>query len=128
VPYPFGSIDTDARPSGCRLARTAARQPVAGYQVVHVPGRGCHLAREATLEVRHTRVVLKPPKDNDYLSVEVWMVYAREVGYPQAVKSPLAWMFLTTVGVGSLEQACERLAWYAKRRGIEVFHRTIKSG
>ena len=56
------------------------------------------------------------------------MVYAREVDYSRAVKSPLEWMILTTVEVGSLEEACERLAWYAKRWGIEVFHRTLKSG
>lgn len=37
-------------------------------------------------------------------------------------------MLLTTVEVSSLEQACERLAWYAKRWGIEVYHRTLKSG
>ena len=105
-----------------------ARQPVAGYQVVRVPRRGCQLAREATLEVRHTRVVLKPPQNKDYPAVPVWMVYAREVDYSRAVKSPLEWMILTTVEVGSLEEACERLAWYAKRWGIEVFHRTLKSG
>jgi hypothetical protein len=105
-----------------------AGQPVAGYQVVHVPRRGCQLAREATLEVRHTTVVLKPPKGKGYPPVAVWMVYAREVGYSKAVKSPLEWMLLTTVEVSSLEQACERLMWYARRWGIEVFHRTIKSG
>ena len=105
-----------------------AAQPVAGYQEVHIPRRGCQLAREATLEVRHTRVTLKPPKDKGYPPVQVWMVYAREVNYPQAVVSPLEWMLLTTVEVGSLEQACERLGWYAMRWGIEVFHRTIKSG
>ena len=105
-----------------------ARQPVAGYQIVYVPRRGCQLAREAKLEVRHTQVKLEPPQGKGYPSVEVWMVYAREIDYPQAVTSPLEWMLLTTVEVVNFEQACERLAWYTKRWGIEVFHRTIKSG
>jgi hypothetical protein len=105
-----------------------ARQPVAGYHGVLIPRRGCQLAREARLEVRHARVVLKPPKHKEYPPVEVWMVYAREIDYPQAVKSPLEWMLLTTVEVNSIEDACERLAWYARRWGIEVFHRTLKSG
>jgi hypothetical protein len=103
-------------------------QPIAGYQVVHVPRRGCQLARDATLEVRHKQVVLKPPRRTNYPEITVWMVYAREVDYPSSVKSPLEWMLLTTVSVDSFEQACQRLRWYTRRWGIEVFHRTVKSG
>jgi hypothetical protein len=105
-----------------------ADQPVCGIQGVHIPRRGCQLAREARLEVRHAQVELKPPSGKDYPPVTVWMVYAREVDYPQAVASPLEWMLLTTVEVSTLEQACERLSWYARRWGIEVYHRTLKSG
>jgi len=103
-------------------------EPVAGYQVVCIPRRGCQVAREAKLEVRHAQVTLKPPKDKGHPPITVWMVYAREVDWPPSVSSPLEWMLLTTVEVSSLEQACERLAWYAKRWGIEVYHRTLKSG
>ena len=56
------------------------------------------------------------------------MVYAQEIDNPKSVTSPLEWMLLTTAQVHSLEDACERLAWYAKRWGIEVYHRTLKSG
>jgi hypothetical protein len=105
-----------------------ANQPVSGIQVVHVPRRGCQLARDARLEVRHAEVKLKPPSGKGYPPITVWMVYAREVDYPLAVASPLEWMLLTTVEVSSLAQACERLSWYARRWGIEVYHRTLKSG
>jgi hypothetical protein len=37
-------------------------------------------------------------------------------------------MLLTTVKVSNFEEARERLRWYALRWGIEVYHRTIKSG
>jgi hypothetical protein len=37
-------------------------------------------------------------------------------------------MLLTSLPVESLEQACEKLEWYTRRWGIEVFHRTVKSG
>ena len=37
-------------------------------------------------------------------------------------------MLLTTVAVNSFEQASEKLMWYARRWGIEVLHRTLKSG
>lgn len=105
------------------------KQPVAGRLVVHVPRKkGSHSARAANLEVRHAQVTIKSPYGKGYRSVEAFMVYACEVDYPQSVKSPLEWMLLTTVGVADFTQACERLSWYAARWGIEVFHRTLKSG
>ena len=105
-----------------------AMQPVAGVQVVHIPRRGCQLEREAKLEVRFAPVTLRPPGGKNYAPVNVWMVYAQEIDNPKSVTSPLEWMLLTTAQVHSLEDACEQLAWYAKRWGIEVYHRTLKSG
>ena len=52
---------------------------------------------------------------------------AQEQNTPPGVK-PLEWMLLTTVPVTCLEDAVERLTWYARRWGIEVWHRTLKSG
>jgi len=40
----------------------------------------------------------------------------------------LEWLLFTTVAVDDFEAACERIAWYTKRWGIEIFHRTLKSG
>jgi len=37
-------------------------------------------------------------------------------------------MLLTTVAVSGLADALERVQWYARRWGIEVFHRILKSG
>ena len=37
-------------------------------------------------------------------------------------------MLLTTLPVTCFEQATEKLMWYARRWGIEVLHRTLKSG
>ena len=37
-------------------------------------------------------------------------------------------MLLSSVKTESFEEACERLSWYGRRCGIEVYHRTIKSG
>jgi hypothetical protein len=37
-------------------------------------------------------------------------------------------MLLTTVEVNRIEDACERLDWYTRRWGIEVYHHTLKSG
>jgi Domain of unknown function (DUF4338)/Transposase DNA-binding/Transposase Tn5 dimerisation domain len=105
-----------------------ARQPVSGIHVVRIPRKGCQLAREARLEVRHAQVAINAPNGKAYPPVTVWMVYAREVDPPRSVANPLEWMLLSTVEVHTLEQACERLGWYARRWGIEVYHRTLKSG
>ena len=59
--------------------------------------------------------------------VQLWAVLATEENPPPGVK-PLEWLLLATVAVESFEDACERVAWYTKRWGIEIFHRTLKSG
>jgi len=73
-------------------------------------------------------VTLCPPKTRSGLAnVEVQMVLAQEVDAPEGAE-PIEWALLTTAAVGSFEQACEKVAWYTQRWGIEVFHRTLKSG
>jgi len=103
-------------------------EPVAGTVMVRVPGRGSRPARTARLEVRYAPVELRPPKDSPLAPVSIWAVYAREVGYSTKVKEPIDWMLLTTVKTESFKEACERLTWYSRRWGIEVYHRTMKSG
>ena len=105
-----------------------ADAPVAGIQQVHVPRQGARPARTAKLEVRFARVVLKPPHRSQLPAVEVDAVYAREIDPDPALKQPLEWMLITTVPVETFQDACERLKWYSKRWGIEVYHRTLKSG
>jgi len=106
-----------------------ARQPVAGFQELQIPRSGSRPARVARLAIRFAAVDLQPPKRNPQGPVSVWAVYAHEVDYdPQIQKEPLSWMLLTTVETSSFDQACERMAWYTRRWGIEVYHRTLKSG
>jgi len=105
-----------------------AHQPLAGTQALAVPRRAGRPARTATLQVRFACVPLKAPKRKPHLpAVTLWAVWAREVDAPPGVE-PLEWMLLTDVAVARFEQACERLAWYATRWQIEVYHRTLKSG
>jgi hypothetical protein len=103
-------------------------EPVAGLLDVAVPRRGSRPARTARLQVRLAAVTLSPPTTSKFPPLSVWMVYAREVGYAAEVKEPINWMLVTTVRTESFEDACQRLRWYGRRWGIEVYHRTIKSG
>jgi hypothetical protein len=105
-----------------------AQQPAAGIQEIRVPRQGARRARQARLEVRFAQVTLKPPKLKPQLGpLTLWAVLARELDPPPGNK-PLCWMLLTTCAVESFEAACERLRWYTLRWGIEVYHRTLKSG
>lgn len=105
-----------------------ATQPIAGTQTLHVPRRGNQAARDAEMSVRFAPVTLKAPQRQPAGEpVSLWAVWTRE-DTPPPGRKPLEWMLLTTVAVESVEQACECLAWYAKRWQIEVYHRTLKSG
>jgi hypothetical protein len=103
-------------------------QQVAGIQEVHVPRSQRRAARVARLEIRFARVTLKPPIKKSALGeLSIWAISAREADCPEGVE-PIEWMLLCTCPVTNFEEAIEKLTWYTRRWGIEVYHRTIKSG
>jgi hypothetical protein len=103
-------------------------KPVAGELEVQVGRRKDQPARVARLTIRHARVTLLPPKGRKRLGpVAVWAIWAQEIAPPQGIEA-LDWMLLTTVATDTFSQACERLNWYTKRWGIEIYHRILKSG
>ena len=101
---------------------------VIGAYDVPVPRRGNQKARTARMAIRCTRVTIQPPKNNPHLpNITLDVVQAIETRPPDGIK-PLNWTLLTTVPTTTLEQAHERISWYARRWDIEVYHRTLKSG
>jgi hypothetical protein len=111
-----------------RLFETIQAQPVVGYQCVQLPRQHNRAKREAKLAIRFASVTLCPPKSKPGLAnLAVQMVLAQEVDAPEGAE-PIEWALLSTAAVDSFEQACEKVAWYTQRWGIEVFHRTLKSG
>ena len=110
------------------LWEKVSEQEISGIQEVLVPRRGNRPARVARLEVRFAEITLKPPKRKPrFRELTIWAVLAQEVEAPQDVE-PIEWMLLTTCQVTTFDEAIEKLAWYAVRWGIEVYHRTLKSG
>jgi len=104
-------------------------QPLVGTQHVQVPRQGKRPKREAELEIRFAKVTLKPPELKPELGeLTLWAIAAVEVNYGSEVEEPIEWLLLTTLAIETFEQATEKLNWYAKRWGIEVYHRTLKSG
>ncbi len=104
-------------------------QELAGIHIVHVPRRPGQVQRDARVEIRFCKVILKPPQDKKGLGpLTIWAVLVEETDYQESVKNPLRWLLLTTLEVNMYEQALEKLEWYCVRWGIEIYHRTLKSG
>lgn len=102
------------------------QQDVAGSMKIHLPRRGSRKARETWIDVRFAEVELKAPKRSRTLPpVRIWAVYIIEQA---VVDTPIEWMLLTTVEVKDLADAQKRVEWYSARWGIELYHRTLKSG
>ena len=123
-----------------RMNRSAARQvqdkplwnfmtarKVDGTLPLHIPHAGPRPARDTVLDVRFAEVEIKPPQRLKHCApIRAWVVYVREQKKHKGNR--IEWMLLTTVSVSSFEHAQQRVRWYARRWGIEVYHRTLKSG
>ena len=118
-------IDEDKKEE---LWKRIAAEPVAGLLDVAVPRRGSRPSRTAKLQVRFAQVTLNPPIKSKLPALSIWLVYAQEIGFPIEATKPIDWMLLTSVKTASFKEATERLSWYSRRWGIEVYHRTLKSG
>ena len=93
-----------------------------------IPGRGGRKARVAELEIRCAPIQLRPPKRRKGApALSLWAIHAIESA-PPAGSEAVEWLLITTVATHTLENALERLGWYAARWNIEVFHRILKSG
>ena len=141
--------ETDAHTEeiGKRLRERLSVVPEAGKIDLSVPRNGDSPARKATMSVRFAEVTLKAPKLCSHLPpLGLWVVWTQEItdskkaaeallvsetheaDEPVDEAKPLEWMLLTSLPVNNLDEAEERVRWYTRRWGIEVFHRILKSG
>lgn len=107
-----------------------ATAPVASWLVLEVPRQPTRPARQATVVVRSGAVTLRPPRARarEHLPLApLWAVWVVEEDAPAGTE-PIEWLLLTTSPVTTAAEAEERLAWYACRWGIEVWHKILKSG
>lgn len=105
-----------------------AAQSVTGQIKITVPRQTAQPARLATLAIRFTQVTLRSPcLKEEQPSLGLWAVEARELHPPTGAKA-ICWRLLTTLPVTCLEEAVEKIRWYAQRWQIEVMHKVLKSG
>jgi hypothetical protein len=89
------------------------------------PGRK---ARTATVTLRYQKIELAPPfYHRDKPPVPLWILHVAEEDPPAGV-TPVQWFLLTTLELGSPEQALRCVEWYCLRWRIEDWHRVLKSG
>ncbi len=107
-----------------------AEQKAAGSLQIHIPRSGSRKARDAMVDISFAEVELTPPKrlGDKGQPVKAWAVYTVEYKPEESVASPIEWLLITTVPTYNFKDARQRVEWYAKRWGIEVYHRTLKSG
>ena len=103
-----------------------------------VPSAGAHrievrtdddTVERVTLDFQYKRIHACPliGKQKRYPSLDLTVIHASEIGAP-AGRKPILWKLVTDLEVGNLEEAIEKIRWYAMRWKIEVFHKTLKSG
>lgn len=124
-----------------RLRAEVLKAPVLTIKTIAVWGRKARIStdqrsrrqsrndRMAVMEVRSTRVTLRPPSRPDRTLSEVTLnvVLASEVN-PPAEEPAIEWLLLTSEPVQSADEALGVLEDYTLRWMIEVFFRVLKSG
>jgi len=106
--------------------------PVLGEMEVAVPRSRKRDPRTAKLQVQACTLDLVPPRNHlgreDLSPIRVSVVRVREMETVPEGEDPIEWMIITTVPVGSFEEAVEIVEAYAQRWKVERYHYVLKSG
>lgn len=123
----------DADDAYASMLEAIAAAPVLGTREVDIPGNGKRKARTAVVEIRTAEVTIKPParhpkaKSDLYEPMTVNIVAATEAAPPEGIEA-ISWVLLTNLPTSDFDAAAEKVDWYAKRWGIETWHKVLKSG
>jgi len=121
---------------GCtRMLDALSDTPALGSMRVEVPSNGSRKARTACIEVRIAQIAIKAPERRSAHAkasgssdpVAVTLIGATEQSPPSGSDS-ISWVLLTNLPVQDFESATEKVRWYGKRWGIEIWHKVLKSG
>jgi len=118
---------------GAYIRDILAKLEPSGRYAVELPKTNKRSAKKAELEVRFTKITLKPSQrlakaraaGHSYEPQEVYLVEAKEIG---SYKDLVHWVLITNEPTNTLEEAIEKINWYKLRWSIEQFHRILKSG
>jgi hypothetical protein len=121
---------------GCvRMLDALSDAPALGNMTVEIPSNGSRKARTADIEVRIAQVSIQAPQRRGAHAkasgstdpVTVTLIGATEQSPPSGSDS-ISWVLLTNLPVKDFESATEKVRWYGRRWGIEIWHKVLKSG
>lgn len=121
-------VDRLAQDAGTTVAAEMKKAPVKGRH--HIHGRNkLGETYEAELDIKFEQLQVLPPegKWKDYTDLTLTVIHATERGKPRG-RERIEWKLLTNLPVKTLQEAIEKLDWYALRWKIEMFHKILKSG
>jgi hypothetical protein len=123
-----------------KLFEAVRQAPVQSRIRVHLPRQSARPKRSkqqarpqrpgrlADMAVRSMRIQLRPAHDHaDKPPIDIWVIHALEENAPPKTEA-VEWFLLTTIDIGSAEDAEQCLRWYCLRWRIEDWHRVLKSG
>ena len=103
-----------------------------------VPGQGEHWIAvrddkgkesRAHLTIKYHRLQVLPPlaKRKRYPALALTVICADEQETPEN-RPPIHWRLITDLPITGVDEAIEKIGWYALRWKIELFHKILKSG
>ena len=116
------------------MTEAITSSPELGTVTLEIPGNGKRKTRTAIVALRSVEVTIPPPckrgkakKGAPIEPIAVTIVAATETLPPEGFEA-ISWVLLTNHPVRDFDDAAEKVKWYARRWGIEVWHKVLKSG
>ena len=121
--------DLEAGPNAYKKVRDeVSKSKLRMTQTIDLPRTPKRPARQAKLEVRATRVTVKPPHERGSLpTVSYNVVLVEEVNGPND-GTDVSWLLITSLPIDTLEEIQLVIDYYVARWTIEVFFRVFKTG
>jgi hypothetical protein len=107
--------------------------PLAYEYQLDLPALHDRKARTAHMRLAWAPVTIPPPQGSPkelrhQQPILAWVIRTWEVNAPPDVDEPLEWILITSVQVETIEDALERIQWYAHRWLTEEYHQCLKTG
>ena len=103
------------------------KKAIAGKLTIDVPRKPGQKKRQAIIDITFSQVTINTPKGKGMGGLKIYAILVKESKPPKGIKA-ICWKLLTTIRINTLEEAIEKIKWYAIRWQIEVYHKIIKSG
>jgi hypothetical protein len=122
-------VDAEMR----KLKDYACSLPAAYEYLLEIPDLHDRPARTAQMRLTWAPITIPAPKQGppelrDQPPISAWVVRTWEVNAPPDVDEPIDWILITSVPVHTVEDALERVEWYACRWLTEDYHQCLKTG